>query len=63
MEPKSVQNGVQSRFGRALIKDSDSKLKKDKAASVPGALAEHKLEDFGAPGGRETGRGQMSSHA
>ena len=63
MEPKSVQNDVQSSFGRALIEDSDSKPKKDKVESVPGALAEHKQEDFGGPGGRETGRGQMASHA
>merc|ERR1711908_262504 len=54
----SVQNGVQSNFGGALIEDSDSTPKKDKVASVAGPLGEHKLEDFGAPGGMETGSGQ-----
>ena len=63
LEPKSVQNGIQSGFGRALIEDSDSKPKKERVRSIGGALGEHKLEDFGAPGGRETGRGQMASHA
>ena len=63
LEAKSIQNQFQSGFGRALIEDSDSKPKKERVKSIGGALAEHKLEDFGAPGGRETGRGQMASHA
>ena len=57
MELKSVQNGVQSGFGRALIENSDSKLKKERSF-IAAPVGEHKLEDFGAPEGRETGRGK-----
>ena len=63
MEPKSLQNRFRSGFGRALDEDSVSKLQKERAKSSAGAAPEHKLEGFGATVGRETGRGQIASHA
>ena len=63
LEPKSLQNRFRSGFGRALNEDSVSKLKKERSESSAGAAPEHKLEDFGASVGRETGRGQLASHA
>ena len=59
--PKIGSKSLPKRFQRAsegaLDEDSDSKLKKERSkfiASAPGRL---KLEGFGAPRGRETGRG------
>ena len=53
LHPKSVLNQFQSGVERALNEDSALKLKKERSKSG----ASLKLEDFGASGGRETGRG------
>ena len=61
--PKSLPKWFQRASERALNEDSDSKLNKEWAEFTGAAAADHKLEGFGASGGRETGRGQMSPHA
>ena len=58
MEPKSIQNGLQSGFGRAWMEDSDSKRKKVRVKSIPGALTEHKQEVFATSGGGKLGGGK-----
>ena len=58
LEPKSVQNGFQSGFGRALIEDRDSKLKTE---AVESSGSDQKT-CFRAPWGEGTGRGETSWH-
>ena len=58
MEPKSVQNGIQSGFGRALIEDSDSKPKKERVESIGGALGSTNLRILVPLGGGKQGGGK-----
>ena len=56
--PKSLPKRFQRASEGALDEDSDSKLQKMRAESVDSPPGRLNLEDFGAPGGSETGRGQ-----